>query len=163
MTVREPVFNSAIGFFLGYKHDEFVALLKKREPAVKTSDIEDDDGESYGTFYELDTTDDEKKWRGIHIEAFDTIIMKLRDDDIQNLGTLMHECIHAAQCVLANRGVSADWSESEPLAYLAEYYFRSALGFVRDEQLKVEKKLQAKQKPKKRKRTRTRYTHDEDD
>lgn len=171
MKVSEPVFLSEINFFIGWKNSELIKLVKRRDKKVifDDDDVIDDDASSYGKFFDCDTTD-EKAWRAVQIGEFDTIIMKLDDGDIQSLGTLMHECIHAAQCVLEARGVSTDFSEAEPLAYLTEFFFQQSLKYIRDEQIKLDKKLKAKRaeelKKKKaaaRKKKRTRYQHSHED
>lgn len=47
--------------------------------------------------------------------------------DLKNLHVLMHECIHAANYVLHDRGVVTTTDNDEALAYLAEFVFKSCM------------------------------------
>lgn len=40
-----------------------------------------------------------------------------------DLGVLVHECIHAANYCLSDRGIKADAVNDEPTAYLAQWLF----------------------------------------
>lgn len=54
-------------------------------------------------------------------------IIKIWTKRKTDLGSLMHECIHAAVWTLQNRGVLADWDNDEPLTYLAQEIFEAAI------------------------------------
>ena len=45
-------------------------------------------------------------------------------------GTITHESIHAANMIADNRGVLADFSNDEPIAYLAEWIADQAYSFA---------------------------------
>lgn len=52
------------------------------------------------------------------------------DTTIDVRGTLVHECLHAAACLLEKKGVPLRIENDEVLAYLTEYLFKKCLSFA---------------------------------
>jgi hypothetical protein len=50
---------------------------------------------------------------------------------LETESTLLHECVHLCQAVLKSRGVSTGYPDSEPMAYLTQFYYKEILGHIR--------------------------------
>lgn len=61
----------------------------------------------------------------------DGIFIWLKGDNIEYLGALCHESIHAANFMLESRGIHVSEKEDEPLTYLAQWIFEKAVKHMR--------------------------------
>lgn len=96
----EDVYHQNFYFFPGYTEEQYEAFIRKTSPrySINLSGV-------HGN-----TARDDN---GIYIWT--------RSNN--DLGVLVHECIHAANYCLSDRGIKSDAVNDEPTAYLAQWIF----------------------------------------
>lgn len=92
-------------------------FLSKRLPDADISDICEDQGGFGG-------------WCSYYDNHY-VIALQQWDGGIEDLGTLSHECNHAAMYTLFNSGVKITKNNQEPLAYLQDSLLRRCLKVLR--------------------------------
>lgn len=89
-------------FFVGYPEEIFNEYLKKEHSYVRETK------DSNGACMLIDS----------HILIW--------TKKVEDLGALVHECVHAAHFTLSYRGIDIRDSDAEAMAYLTDYIFRKA-------------------------------------
>lgn len=100
-------------FFIGWPVEDFKAFMKKRFNYQPKEDS---------------TTCDGKTFVCTHNDSTIICIWTQQNAGKKFMGTLAHECVHAAINTLHPRGINTCDQNDEPLAYLVGALIRKALG-----------------------------------
>ena len=118
--IREPLFGTVINCYIGWTYKEMLEDLA--DPNIEIPEgfdkpeLRQDSG---GVLLNCDSRDKTGMIR--------VLWLRHAPDNIERLGILAHECVHAGQVVCKYRGISTDWSEPEPLAHYTQYIFQQVL------------------------------------
>ena len=139
--IEEPIYKSALNCYVDCSYDEMIDFVEKKIPNIEFPDgfNKGENDEAIGTL--LDLTDPRKKGSKLRI-----LWINKNEWFIADYGSIMHECIHAAQFVLDDKGLNTSHLNTEAVAYLAEYYFTQFLAA-----LKPKKHESTRNKPHKKK------------
>ena len=113
-TVEVDMYASLIEVYVGYDYEKLLTYFEGIGLDVDP-DKKEDDG-SKGMFWGL--THKESK------ETVKVMWLKKWDGELEDIGVLSHECVHAAQYILAGCGVPVDWTGTESVAYFQEWLFK---------------------------------------
>lgn len=113
--IKEKVYGYTI-LFMFSEYDEYRKYMKEKHDC--------DIGEQSNNGAESASYNDKK---GNPI-AFETIWMpEFNINNVNNIATLSHECLHTAIRILTNAGINITDSNSEPLCYLHSSIFARSM------------------------------------
>lgn len=101
---RDPIYEAEVYLFVS-RYNDMAAVLNKRGWEVKAKDRE-----SLGTSLCNNNKDGSRSY-AIWVPP------SLRPSRVDDLNTLVHECIHVGLTVLMHRGVNCDTDHEEPYCY----------------------------------------------
>lgn len=110
MKIHNDLYHQDIYFIPGLSEEDYDKFIRKFDPKYHSSI-----GSSYGY-----TT-----------LAAGKVFIWLKDNKFENLGALCHECVHAANFILNDRGIKQDTNNDEALTYLAQWVFEKCLKHMR--------------------------------
>jgi len=123
--IEEPVFGSVLNCYVDCTYDEMVEHVGRDEKITLTDEQKKDECHQ-GVYI----------WIGNKKTSCRIIWIEKKD----NLPTIAHECVHAAQHLLNERGIEVDWDNKEVIAYLTEFYFKEFLEKMKEPIKKCKKK-----------------------
>jgi hypothetical protein len=124
-TVEVDMFASIIEVYVGYDYEKLMTYFDGLGFIVEEDDRKDDGAK--GIFIGLD-----------HKEKYTVKVLWLRkwDGELEDIGVLSHECVHAAQYILDDCGIPVDWAGTEAVAYFQEWLLKKVCRELGYESLK---------------------------
>lgn len=120
--VVDPVFGGLLNCYIGWSYADMLEEIKKTPNIVIPKGFDNPehpkDAGSAAVYLNCGNSKGDGRFRVLWLPT-------CSPSDVEWQGTLLHECVHHGQYLLADRGVAVDHNEPEPMAYYVQFTYQT--------------------------------------